>query len=334
MLDEEQSKAMIDSVQLFDRYMQLSRDSLSTHGSMRWKRVKEKEYLFHGRGSRGYGKSLGVKSEETERVYRDFNSQKKQNATSLKIAKQQLSNLAQINKRLKIQRVPSMVAAVLRMLDQNKLLGTNIRIVGTYALYAYEAAVGIQFASSITATRDFDLLLDSGAKLKLAMTLSEKGLLGLLRQADKSFELVYESNSFRAVNDKGFYIDLIKAAPNPPWHDELNQIGLNEDLVAAPIDSQRWIINAPKFSHVVIGEDGFPARMVVPDPRAFALHKLWLSKQPDREPLKISRDKHQAQAVAQMVSEYMPDKPFDEKSLSMFPEKIVSLKSELPIGFE
>jgi hypothetical protein len=50
----------------------------------------------------------------------------------------------------------------------------------------------------------------------------------------------------------------------------------------------------------------------VPDPRAFALHKAWLSRQPDREPLKKPRDIAQAREVVQLVREHMPHLSFDE----------------------
>ncbi len=33
--------------------------------------------------------------------------------------------------------------------------------------------------------------------------------------------------------------------------------------------------------------------MVCPDPRAFALHKIWMNAQPDRNPLKKQRDHNQ-----------------------------------------
>jgi hypothetical protein len=36
----------------------------------------------------------------------------------------------------------------------------------------------------------------------------------------------------------------------------------------------------------VIAQDGMPAPIVSPDPRAFAIHKMWLSKQDDRDPAK------------------------------------------------
>lgn len=55
----------------------------------------------------------------------------------------------------------------------------------------------------------------------------------------------------------------------------------------------------------------------VPDPRAFALHKAWLSQQLTHEPLKKPRDLAQARVVAQLVREYMPHLSFDESLFSL-----------------
>ena len=91
------------------------------------------------------------------------------------------------------------------------------------------------------------------------------------------------------------------------------------DLEAAEIRNLQWLISSPKFSQVVIGEDGYPSRMVGPDPRAFALHKIWLSQQKDREPLKKKRDLNQGLVVARLLINYMPQFRFTENELRMFP---------------
>ena len=91
---------------------------------------------------------------------------------------------------------------------------------------------------------------------------------------------------------------------------------------------------------MIIGDDGYPAVMVVPDPRAFALHKLWLSRQADREPIKRKRDKEQALAVCLLVLHYLPHLAFTSEELKMFPKSVVTaaaeaLKaSELPPGYK
>ena len=90
-----------------------------------------------------------------------------------------------------------------------------------------------------------------------------------------------------------------------------------------------WLVSAPKVSQVVIGQDGYPARIVVPDPRAFVIHKLWMCKQEDRDPRKKLRDRQQAVAVFEVVCEYLPQYKFNSSELRMFPKDVVALVDEL-----
>jgi len=56
-------------------------------------------------------------------------------------------------------------------------------------------------------------------------------------------------------------------------------MGGSDELRAAKIKHLHCLFSSPKLHQIVIGEDGFPVAISVPDPRAFSLHKLWLSKQ-------------------------------------------------------
>ncbi len=88
---------------------------------------------------------------------------------------------------------------------------------------------------------------------------------------------------------------------------------------------------AKRIAQAVIGQDGFPVRMVVPDPRAFAIHKLWLSEQEDREPGKKARDRKQALSAARVVRQYLPQYRFVSSELKMFPKDLVArLLKEFP----
>ena len=46
-------------------------------------------------------------------------------------------------------------------------------------------------------------------------------------------------------------------------------------------------------------------RMATIDPRAFALHKLWLAQQPQRDPVKAARDRAQAQVAWRLASTFL-----------------------------
>jgi len=90
----------------------------------------------------------------------------------------------------------------------------------------------------------------------------------------------------------------------------------------------------------VIGDDGFSVAMSVPDPRAFALHKLWLSKQANRQAVKKQRDHDQAIAVANLVVKYLPQYQFKASELRMFPKALLTEAEksmsdlELPLSFD
>jgi hypothetical protein len=65
---------------------------------------------------------------------------------------------------------------------------------------------------------------------------------------------------------------------------------------------------------------------VTPDPRYFALHKWWLSQNPQREAVKRPRDYQQAQAVAKLAMDYL-GLPFVDAQLLAFP---AAIRTQLP----
>ena len=70
-----------------------------------------------------------------------------------------------------------------------------------------------------------------------------------------------------------------------------------------------------------IDATGLPVRLVVTDPRAFALHKLWLSRRADREPVKKRRDFDQARAAARIAIGYL-GLSFESNELDALPRAL------------
>ena len=64
------------------------------------------------------------------------------------------------------------------------------------------------------------------------------------------------------------------------------------------------------------------------DPRAFALHKLWLSRRHDRNARQKPRDKAQAIAVATICISHL-NLRLDDKELSALPAELRGLAKEL-----
>ncbi len=192
----------------------------------------------------------------------------------------------------------------MRKLDREGLLGHHLFVAGTHALYGYEARSGVLFDSDLTATTDIDFLWDARRRFTfLTHGINERGVIGLLKQVDPSFK---KTRTYRAENDDPYLVEIIRPErrdeafrPNP----KLTQA--EEDLEPAAIEGLNWLLNAPKFEEIVIGEDGAPLFMSCIDPRAFALHKLWLSKRDSREGLKRRRDAAQAAAVAAVAVQFM-----------------------------
>ena len=128
---------------------------------MHWKKSKGNKYLFRSLDRYGHGKSLGPRSAETEAVFYQFHQKKKQLSDRLKHLTAKLQEQARFCKAARIVRVPAIVTAILRIFEQHHLLGRNLQIVGTNALYAYEARAGVFFDRGLLATQDMDVLWDT-----------------------------------------------------------------------------------------------------------------------------------------------------------------------------
>jgi len=330
-------RMLVDTRQLWDAYRDAWKRRQSFEGGLTWKTSNGRDYLI-----RIYADiiskskkqtSLGARSPETERIFTEFKDGKEEATRRVASLTARLEEQARLNKAIGLGRVPTIAARVLRLLDRTGLLGRNIIVSGTNSLFAYEAAAGVLIERSLMATEDLDLLMDARARLKLTVDgLEAAGLLGLLHKVDRSFAKA--SSAFRAVNRDGFFVDLIKAEPTPPWKEERDAFGEKADLEASPIPNMRWIANAPKFQTVAIGEDGMPVPIACADPRAFALYKLWMGTQdPTRDPVKRGRDIAQAEVVASIVHGHFPQLQFEPEHLSSFPKAAIDLAQDRPDPF-
>lgn len=335
-LTENQQRVYIDAIQIYQAYREALTSAAKFKGTMRWKKSGGKEYLFRANDRYGNGKSLGPRTPVNEELKEKFMQSKHEAENRLRSLQDSLEEQARFCKAAKINRVPNIVTALLRNMSNQKLLGTSLYVVGTYSLYAYEAMAGIRFETGITATGDIDFLWHDTKKLHLNGELSVSRLMGVLTSTDKTFRRMKQK--YKAVNSKGFEVDLIKRVPvNPFIEEKRTSIGNSDDLQAVNINSQKWITASQKVEAVVIGLDGFPAIISVPDPQVFVLHKLWMSKNSDRENSKKRRDRTQATAVAEVIIKHLPNYKFSEKELRVLPKKLIDNaknESSMPADFK
>lgn len=324
----DQIRVMTNAVQVFEAWREVDRTFRHSYkGRLSW-RGRQRGYLYRSVGN--VHKLVGPRSPETEKLQADYTAQRTRLRERRKALQQQLDKLAPINRAYRLGRVPRVAADILRALDAEGLLGEHLLVIGTHSLFAYEAAAGVFFDDDLIATTDVDLLWDARRKLKLALLDGEaewKGVLGILRKVDRTFER--SRDGFRAANDAGYLVDLVRPLAADERRCNLTGPGGETDLEAAAITGLQWLINAPRFTQVAIGEDGRPVRIACIDPRVFALYKRWMATEaPEREPIKRRRDREQAVAVAKLAKERL-GLPFKAKDLSALPLRLVRHAKEL-----
>lgn len=323
-ITEAQTRQQIDAEQAYAAWEDASAKAAAYAGGMHWKTVAGKQYLYKSMDRRGNAKSLGARSAETEGILRHFSEQKELSKSRLRSLSDTLATHARINAALRLGSAPGIVADLCRRLAQAGLLGRSLIVIGTNSLLAYEALAGVRFDRDIMATTDIDFLWDHKARVRLAAIDSEAGagtapkLLSILQDVDKSFQIV-RGQSFRAANDKGYMVDLIRQMPNPPWRDEPDRFFADDDLIATDIWNMKWLLNAPRVRQTAIALNGTMFPICAPDPRAYAMFKLWLSQSDERNPLKKSRDLAQAQALARLIEDRLPHLAKQWQHITSFP---------------
>lgn len=303
--DDNQKRQYIDAETVFHELRRVKQQADQVRGGMMWREVAGSRYLIRS-SVKGAQKSLGPDSAETRKVYESFTQRKAETAGRLKTIKAEFDRQRRMNRALRVGRVPGVVVDVLNALD-GAGLAEHFMVVGTHALHAYESACGVRLAPSAMATRDMDLLFDTRKHLRFfsRMRDSDASLLGILRKADKSFERL-EDQMETARNSAGFEVDVIRRVAKGDDPHPLRLSDSEDDIWAVQASTAEQILNAPRFSQMVVSTSGDMAMMQTMHPLDFVAVKRKLSAMPDRDPLKRSKDGHQADLVEALVAQYLP----------------------------
>lgn len=328
-LDDQQRLNLVNSDQLYRAWRQ-ARDSMQQYRyGMRFVKRGDKRYLIRFIDARGNGRSLGPDSDKTRQILKHFEQGQAQARTKYDGLTERLRTQIRLNRALRIGRLPRAAAEILAAMNDAGL-DREFLVVGTHALYAYESMAAVHVDPGALASDDLDLCFDARRPLQLVTDKLQRqntaGLLGLLARVDKTYTPMSAPGVFRAVNAKGFMVDLITAQRSMSDSDRVT-FGA-DDLVAAEVPNLHWLINAPKVEHVTIASNGRPVMMQVPDPRAFALHKAWLSQQSTREPVKRQRDKSQAKIAVAIVGRYLTHLPFSQDDLRYLSMDMIHLATQ------
>jgi hypothetical protein len=249
---------------------------------------------------------LGRRSADTEVVYQNFIEKKQSLQDRLSSLKAVMIKHERMNRALRVGTMPNIAVAILgRLADAG--LSDYFRVVGTHALYAYEAAAGVRFASAITATRDIDLLWDTRKRVMFSERLRQDSpsMLAALQKVDKSFQII-EDQKYTAINQDGFEVDIIRRVATPEDPHPIRLSDAEDDFWVVQAKRADELMNAPEFTEMVVAENGAMARLTTVHPSVFVTFKRWMSKEPDRDPLKRRRDALQADAVEWALNERLP----------------------------
>lgn len=301
-LTEDQARQFIDAESAFRALEEARRNAAEVRGSMFWRAVKGQDYLIRATtGARQ--QSVGVRNAGTEEIHRRFTERKSALQAREKSLTGAVDRHRRLNLALRVGRAPNLLVKILGAL-QSRGVADHFMVVGTYALYAYEAAAGVRITPEALATQDVDLLFDTRNRIAFFSRLAadDVSLLQVLRKADKSFEL-REDQKQTAVNDKGFEVDIIRRMARDGDPHPLRMSHDDNDFWAVQVPSGDKMLGAPRFSQVIVSTDGSMARLVTIAPRSFVRIKQQLSKSASRDPRKRDKDAQQARIVQALVKQ-------------------------------
>ena len=303
------SRQYIDAVSVFEALEEAQAEADQVRGGMYWHAgpaaAPDAKYLVRTSPA-GAETSLGARSPETEAIYQRFTQRKRDSAERLTGLKAALDQHQRLNRALRVGRVDPLVVALLGRLAHTHL-SPHFRVVGTHALYAYEAAAGVRLDPDTLATRDIDLLWDTRKRILFATQLArvDSSMLGVLKKVDSSFR-IRKSQKYTAVNKDGFEVDIIRREQTGDDPHPIKRSEEDDDFWVAQARRGSVLLDSPGFSAVIVATNGTMARMHTVHPATFATFKRWMAGQGDRDPLKRRRDVLQADTVQALLAKYLP----------------------------
>ncbi|MGF6604018.1 hypothetical protein P3T23_008773 [Paraburkholderia sp. GAS448] len=304
-IGDDARRQYVDASSTFTAYEEALRAAEGVRGGMYWKTQHDRDYLIRTTPTNAQ-KSLGPRTEETENTYARFMERKAASEETVRRLKKACERQQRLNRALLVGRVPKTVVEILDALYRAGI-AEHFTVVGTHALYAYEAAAGVRFESAALATQDVDLLWDTRKRVRFVAQMDVLGstMIGLLKKVDASFALRADQ-PFTAFNADGFEVDIIRREAKEGDPHPLRLTESEDDFWAVQARRAGQLLSARRFSAVVVSASGHMARMNTIAPAEFCDFKRWMADQPDRDPLKRQRDALQVDVVRQLMEEYLP----------------------------
>lgn len=309
---DEQARALVNLEQRYQVWMEAEQTLASLPYDLRRKEVGGRTYLYeiHDRG--GNGKSLGPWSHENDTRFSTYHELKTETKARRDASREAVAETGRLCRALRLPMLANEAGALLREADRRRLLGNQLLVVGTNAMPAYAIEAGGFIREAPDETQDFDIAWSASEP-----DAEGQAVWAMLKSVDPTFTINTE-RTFQARNAKAYEVELLVAPSRVATLSRLDQ------PKPMPLPEQEWLLLGRTVDRVVICRDSSPARIVAPDPRWFALQKLWLSRQAKRNALKRPKDLKQGIALLDAVHTDMPQYPLDDKFEAGLPEELIA----------
>jgi len=306
---DDQRKTYINSQMQYESYLEKKiRFDKSFRFRMGWNKAQGKEYLFKECLDTKKRVSLGRKDEKTLEIFSVFKKQKEELKSTLKKSKELLIKNEKINKFTKISRVPNILVDFFRKINELGL-DDKVLIIGTNALYCYEAYCGVFIEEEHLATFDIDVFNKRDKKISVALRekLPQKTIKSILLDVDKSFTKSKEA-SYRFVNDDDIVVEIITPIKKKEQKSDSFSGVLNLE-----IEGTKWLESSKLHKQMLIGQNGKCAFVSTIAPLEYAIYKKWLGEHERKDLMKKQRDIKQSWLVTKLILEYIPILDIDEE---------------------
>ena len=302
-MDEDALRFLINLRTPYECWLESAR--VLAPGRLQWKKSNGQQYLYLVVDSKGNGSSLGPLSEATVEQYNHYMQHKEWEEARW----ERLTEMGRHYKPFRFPRVSARLGRLIRQLDVHGFIGP-LQMLGDLAVAAYtlEAQIILPF----TSPNALELGWTNVARTPLPDRDAETPFHALQR-LDASFRLEKDG---RAINAKSDEVEML-IAPSL-----VGKISPKEKFRSIPLDEQEWLLLGDPVEQLLYDTNNRPLRIVAPDPRYFALQKLWLADKPQRDPMKKDKDRTQGELVLPLVHLKMPQYPLNEKFEQSLPEPL------------
>lgn len=317
---DEQARTLVNLEQRYQVWIEADRALAALPYDLRRKEIGERSYLYEIRDRSGNGKSLGPWSEAHEAKLTAYRAEKVDLKNRRDQSRAQLDETGRLGRALRLPMLASAAGPILREADRRNLLGEQLLVVGTNAMAAYAIEAGGFIREAPDETDDFDLAWSAREPQEGGRILWD-----MLKAVDETFTVNTE-RTFQARNAKAYEVEILVA---PSREATISKMDRPKPV---PLPEQEWLLLGKPVDRVVICRDGSPARIVAPDPRWFALQKLWLGRQPKRSALKRPKDLKQGAALLGAVREAMLNYPLDAAFQQALPAELLGVFDDWRCG--